>query len=234
MSAFNRLRLLAAVASLGVCGIASAASVPLTDPVTHQYSGWTANWDSSLDAFVSVVTDGLSGNAVFIQKFAEFTGPPPGGLSPITITFQQTQPTTITNIVIEDEAITNGTGVPWTDFHMDITDSGDAHFDPTATAGSGGPGPIGFNINPFTTAAFGTSASGPNTTLDLGGGTVPAGTIWTPGNGPSGDGQLWMSVSPHAAAPFTVFTLKERPTVPEPTTLGALAIGGLALLRRRK
>jgi hypothetical protein len=219
----------AAVAALGFFGTSfrsDAAVVPLGT------SGWTASWDSSLDPFLSVVVDGQNANSVFIQKIVQFVGPPPGGLSPIAVTFTQTAPGAVPNIVIEDEVVTNQTGVPWLDFHMDITDSGDAAFNPALTAASGGPPPIGFSIAPFTTASFGTSASGPNTTLDIGGGVIAPGATWFPGAGPNGDGSLFITTNPHPTAPFTVFTLKERPTVPEPASLSVVALGALTLLRR--
>jgi hypothetical protein len=190
--------------------------------------GWQANWDDSLDPFVAIVSNGVVGDAVFIQKAAEFTqGPDQQGLFPaIPITFVQKDPNAVSNIVIQDEIITNSTGVDWTDFHMDILDGNDAFFDPAATMNSGGPPPIGWSIDPFTQAVF----SNNNQRLDISGGVVPNGTQWFPGNGAT-DGDLWISVNPQAQQPFTVFTLKETPT-PEPATVLALAIGGLFLRRR--
>jgi hypothetical protein len=180
--------------------------------------------------------DGQSANAVFIEKNAQFVGPPgPGGLiDPYAVTFTQTSANALPNIVIVEEAITNQTGVAWLDFHFDITDSGDAQFNVAATAGSGGPPPIGFSIAPFTTAVFGNSVAGPNTVLDIAGGVVPNGATWNPGAGPGGDGALWITTNPHTSAPYTVFTLKERPTIPEPSSLAILALGALPLLRRSR
>lgn len=220
----------AAAGALFVGSQAIAAVVPLGT------SGWTASWDNSLDPFLSIVVDGQTANSVIIEKIAQFLGPPgPGGLiDPYAITFTQTSPNAVPNIVINEETITNQNGVPWLDFHFDITDSGDATFNVAATLASGGPGPIGFSISPFTTAVFGPSASGPNTVLDLAGGVVPAGATWSPGSGPAGDGALWITAVPHTAAPFTVFTLKERPTIPEPSTLTLLGLGALPLLRRSR
>jgi len=199
-------------------------------------AGWRASWPNSLDSFLQIVVDGEDANAVYIQKIAQFVGAPgPGGLiDPYEVTFTQTAANAKPNIVIISEAITNQNGVPWLDFHFDLVDSGNATFNVAATAASGGPGPIGFNISPFTTAVFGPSSSGPNTRLDLAGGAVLPGQTWFPGTGPGGNGDLWITAVPQTSAPFTVFTLKERPTIPEPSSLALLAIGGLALVRRNR
>lgn len=221
-----RVRLVAAGAAVALFAQAGlSAVVPLGN------SGWEAIWDSSLDPFVSINTVAVIGNAVFIQKSAEFTqGPDVNGLFPtIPIVFRQTSAGAVSNIVIEDEIITNSTGSPWFDFHMDLLNGNDAFFDPAATAASGGPGPIGFSIAPFTTAAF----SNNNQRLDIAGGTVPAGGVWFPGSGAL-NGQLWINATVAAQAPFTVFTLKETPTIPEPAGLAMLAVGGLVLVRRRR
>lgn len=217
------LVLLALVAAFAFSTRSNAGVIPLGN------SGWEAVFDSSLDPFVDIVVDGETSQAVFIQKFAQFLEPPQGGIfSSINIVFRQTRPGAVPFIVINDEVVTNSTGSPWFDFHFELVDSGDAVFDVARTATSGGPPPIGFSIAPFTQASFGNG----NTTLDIAGGTIPNGGIWFPGNGPS-DGQLWISTAPRQTAPFTTFTLKELPTIPEPASLAFLAIGGLALIRRR-
>lgn len=219
------LLVIAFAGMLAVAARSQAGVIPLGN------SGWEAVFDAGLDPFVDIVVDGETSEAVFIQKFAQFLQPPgPGGIfGGIDIVFRQTRPGAVPFIVINDEVVTNSTGTAWLDFHFELVDSGDAAFDPARTAASGGPGPIGFSIAPFTTASFGSG----NTTLDVGGGVIPNGGIWFPGNGPS-DGQLWIAANPSPTAPFTLFTLKERPTIPEPSSLALLAFGGLALTRRRK
>jgi len=195
-------------------------------------AGWTATWDSSLDGLVQILDSDcnfLSQGRVFIEKSATFTqGPSPSGVFPtISITFIQTANTNVNRIIIEDEILTNLTGSPWTDFHMDLIDSGDATFNVADTAASGGSGPIGFSIAPFTQAAFTNS----NTRLDILGGVVPNGTVWTPGGGVS-NGELHINVNPHVLPGIpTVFSLKETPT-PEPGSLALLALGAAAVLRR--
>jgi hypothetical protein len=223
---FKKVFILAAAMMLLATPLQSNAGVvPLGN------SGWEAIWDAGLDPFVDIVVDGETSNAVFIQKFAQFLQPPgPGGIfAGLNIQFRQTRPGAVPFIVINDEVVTNSTGAAWFDFHFELIDGGDVTFDPARTAASGGPAPIGFSISPFTIASYGSG----NTTLDMAGGVVPNGGVWFPGNGPS-DGQLWINAAPTTAGPFRVFTLKERPSIPEPASLSVLALGGLALIRRRK
>ena len=96
------------------------------------------------------------------------------------------------------------------------------------TASSGGPAPIGYYINPFTTAVFGSG----NRTLDFGGGTIADNMTWFPGTGVS---SLWLDVTSNSAAPLSEFTLTQAPqAVPEPTALiSGLVVASLALIRRR-
>jgi hypothetical protein len=175
---------------------------------------------------------GVVGDAVFIQKSAEFTQAPVNGIFPaIPIVFRQTDANAVTNIVIDDEIITNSTGEDWYDFHMVLLDSGNAFFDPDATMNSGGGGPIGWTISPFTQASF----SADLTELNISGGVVTAGSSWFPGDGVD-NGQLWINVTPGdgETVPFTVFTLKEYPTIPAPSAVVLITLGGLCLGRRRR
>jgi hypothetical protein len=210
-------------------------------------SGWEAVWDDSFGsgpgALVSINTLSVDFNAangegaVFFQKSAEFTQGPVNGIFPsIPIVFRQiagwTGPT-VRNLVIDDEIITNSTGAHWSDFHFDLLDHGEVWFDPARTAASGGGGPIGFSIDPFTNATFSNFVA-PNQPMRLdifGGPGIASGTQWFPGDG-ANDGQLWIHVS--ALTGSTLFVLKETPT-PAP---GALALLGVGLMlgggRRRR
>jgi hypothetical protein len=216
--------------------VGSAAALALSSPVQAGFvdigGGWRAEWDGSLDGLVDVISLGVVGNAVFIEKSAEFTQAPVNGVFPaIPIVFRQVDVNAVTNIVIDDEIITNSTGEDWFDFHMVLIDSGNALFDPDATMNSGGGGPIGWTIEPFTQASFNADL----TELEIFGGVVTAGSVWFPGDG-GDNGQLWINVNPGDGEidPFTVFTLKEFPTIPAPSALAVLALGGLCLRRRRR
>jgi hypothetical protein len=210
-------------ASTGVAAILAAfgASTAQADTIILGTSGWQATWDSSLDGLVDIIVDGVTADSVIIQKAAEFRQPPgPDGLfPPILVTFQQISPNAVSRIIMNDEILTNSTGAPWTDFHMELVDGGDATFDPAATYGSG------FSIAPFTNLTF----SPDNTALDIfGGGSIPNGGVYFPG---AAAGNLFIDVVTSPTAPFTTFTLKEYPT-PEPTTALLLVLGA-ALIRRR-
>ncbi len=188
-------------------------------------SGWKAVWAPSFDDYLDITLDGYDGNAVFIQKSAQFTAPPgPGGFPAIPIQFTQIAFPAAEYIVINDESILNSTGASWGDFHFLLIDHADAAFDPALTNASS---PNGFDTFPFVNQAFSDS----NHAFDVSGGVVPNGGSWFPGATP-GDGQLWIDVVPHENTPYTTFTFKEIPT-PEPTTAILLAMGMLFSIRRR-
>lgn len=207
-------------------------------------SGWTASWDVSLDGLVDFVVDGETANAVIIQKFAEFTqGPGFGGIMPpINVTFTQNGPNPKTFIVMNDEVITNSTGVDWTDFHMDIVNGGDVAFNRTLTDASNGG--AGFSTAPFVNQSWGGWLGGDHyESFEVDGfglgGTVDDGTVWNPGGGAL-DGELFIELLSvkDGITDFTVFSLKERPTIiPEPASALLLMAGVLGLVgfvRRRR
>jgi len=196
---------------------------------------WQAEWDASLDPYVSVESLGIQstpdGDAIFIEKSAEFIQPSVNGVFPsIPIVFRQTGPSDVEFIVIEDEVITNSTGEDWFDFHLQLVDGNDAFFDPTRTMNSGGAGPIGWDVSPFTQAEF----SPDNRELDIFGGSVADGETWTPGfTAPGEGGALWIDVNSADSKPFTIFTLKETPSIPSPASIALLALAGITALPRR-
>ncbi len=184
--------------------------------------GWQASWDSSLNNFISVNDHGVVNGALFIEKVVEFTAPPVGGVFPaVDILFQQISPNAVSNIVIDDEIITNSTGSPWSAFTMDLVGSPNVTFDPVATAASGG-----FSVNPFASSAF----SNGNQTFTAFNGTVAPGGFWFPG---SVSGQLWINIANLSPTSGISFTLSERP-VPGPAAIGLLAVAGLIGSRRRR
>jgi MYXO-CTERM domain-containing protein len=193
--------------------------------VVNLADNWVAEWDNSLNGLVTIQFVDYIGGAIHIQKSAQFTQGPNGqGLYPaIPIVFRQIGASNVTHIVIDDEIITNQTGTTWTDFHMEVLDSGDASFNPDLTAASANGN--GFSIAPFTQFAF----SNNNMNLDIWGGQILNNQTWFPGDG-GFDGELWINVNSHWNGSIgTVFTLKEIPT----PTPGALALLGLAALGGR-
>lgn len=216
--------------ALGVAAPLYAGMIRLTD-AEGQDSGWQASWDDSLDPYVSISVEDVifDTNAVYIRKEAEFTQGPVNGLFPsIIIMFRQVSIEAVGNIVISEEVVTNSTGRSWTDFHMSVTGGNDVAFDPDATGASGGGGPIGFSVGPFTGASF----TNGNQRLNLDDGSVAAGETWQPGSPGIGD-DLWISAEVRETAPLTTFWLKERPT-PEPATLAMLGLAASAVIMRRR
>jgi len=225
---FTRMGLLATALTIAlVAGIPREAA---GRTIVLGESGWQATFDDSLDPYVDLVVDAVTADAVFIEKAAEFRQPPgPAGFPPIAIQFRQIAWPAVSQIVINDEIITNSTGVNWTDFHFRVLDSGDAFFNPALTFASG------FSTSPFDNQAFSPdnlSFSVDGFGLGPGGSDaiVPDGGVWFPGSGLT-DGELYIDVVPHMEAPFTVFTLKETPT-PEPASLLLLLVGALLMQRR--
>ena len=194
-------------------------------------SGWRASWDDQLDPVAQIVLSATgvdpTNNRVLIEKTAQFTEPPVGGVFPsIDILFEQIAPEAVRYIVIEDEIITNQTGEDWTDFHMEILDNPGVVFDPALTLASNGPAPIGFTINPFSQASFDNG----NTLLNIWDGVVLDTFNWFPGGGIS-NGELYIDANPTGS---TSFILRETPT-PEPGTLAMMALGfGAIRLQCRK
>lgn len=170
-------------------------------------TGWQAEWDASLDNVVDIDFIEVIDNTIFFQKSAQFTQPPIGGfIQPIIITFRQIGPSTITNFVIDDEIISNHTGTNWTGFAMQLLNGGATVYDPAMSASSGGGGPIGFSVDPFTIAVFADS----NRTLNIFGGILANGEDWYPG-GTINDGQLWINVQSGGTGEFASFDLAEGP-----------------------
>ncbi len=223
--------------SLNVCGFAAvmvgclgafapAATIQLVDPVTGADSGWQASFADG--DMVTLVVDAVTDGAVFIEKFVDFQGPiGPGGLLPsVNIDFVQTgsDANTVSTIVIVDEVLTNLQGADWGGFLWTIPDKGEAFFNVSDSSG--------FSTSPFGNATFSAFSSNDGnlaSTLIATGGTVANGETYFPG---AGAGELYINVD-LGQADVTSFVLKERP-VPEPACLVLLAIGGLAVVRRRR
>jgi len=141
----------------------------------------------------------------------------------------------VPNIRINDESLSNQTGADWLDFHWVLFQHGHASFNQGVTIYTDDPGvnfpPAGvFDVYPFTQYVWDNAAVDIQK-LSLSGGLIPDNGSWFPGLLSSG--YLEINVDIDAAPEEFSFSLKELPT-PEPATLSLLAIGALALLRRRR
>lgn len=208
-------------ACLCIASVANAGSTALFE----NQGGWSAFSTSPYINSISI--DSITPDALVIEISKDFyDGPGIGGVFPaVLIDFVQVgdDANTVTSIVIEDETVTNSTGVDWTDFHWQVLDSGQAWFNVSESSP--------FSVNPFTNKTF-TGVSGNTATgLNADGGVVLDGTSFFPG-GAAGDGHLVIDVDLGNTNPVS-FLFKQFPT-PEPATLALLAMGGLAVIRRRR
>lgn len=165
-------------AALMAIGLAAAPAKATTEELVGfngQDSGWSATWNSSLDSQLNLVFKGIVGNDFFIEKDATFNSNDMGGLE---ITFTKTSSTADT-LVINDESISNNSGVAWSQFNFalgtSLNSSGQPGFAFENSAGGAGLGD--FDISPFTSFAF----TNNNTVLSMTGGTINNGSVWMPG-----------------------------------------------------
>jgi hypothetical protein len=192
----------AAAAVLGFASLTSAVPrelVGIDSSGNAVSSGWTWDVSTALEPYVNLVFIRLEGNNFFFEKDAVITRTS----DPVTITFNRIANNAST-LVINDETVTNNSGVDWTGFKMELssgtTPGGLPNFAFMTHDGSGGIGD--FKIDPFATFSF----SNNNSTLVLGGGSpVVNGSTWYPGaNSDTGLALV-------ANANDTTFTLKETP-----------------------
>jgi len=218
-----------AVGMLGWFNFASAAPVPLVDPVTGASSGWQWEVSSAQAPLVNLVFIRSEGNNFFFEKDAEFTAQS----DVISIQFSKIAGVPAKTLVINDEALLNNSGTDWGGFEM-VLSSGSVGGTPNFAFMTSDNSPnIGdFKIDPFTAFKFQNS----NSDLILTGGTVKAGSTFFPG------AQSNTGLAIVASGNADTFTLKEIPLViPLPlaawtglSTLVLLAgVGGAKRLRGR-
>lgn len=214
------------VVALLAVPVAQAVVVPLGD------SGWEASFVPPPDGVLEIeVLDNGGGEAsqggrgdLVIRITKEFTLPPDpdtGVFPSVVIVFRQIADDADTSrrIVIDEEWITNRTGVAWTDYHYALLLGGGTAFDADASSN--------FSIDPFDPVQSGFSNDFRQ--FELQGGVVPDGGLFTPG---VDSGALVIDADLSRDRP-QVFVFKQFPT-PEPATW-VLLVGtaGVWAVRRR-
>lgn len=219
-----------------LCSVASAAIwIPIDD------TGWSVGMAQPFVGKVTVVYDETTDDAIVIELRKTFNVDAFEGNRgmPIWLDFKLVNsqaPNYRPIIEIADEYITNETGRDWYDFHIVVAgDVGAAPyvgFDAQYIFEGGVP-----DYNPFETVVFDSSMyvglNGMPTKVDMYNGVVPDDGDFLPGfagaNPETNKLRIVTDMDDGMA-----FTLKEWPTIPEPTTLGLLGMGLVGLVRRRR
>ena len=231
--------------SVFVCAVAVLV-VPLVAgaDVLYEGQGWRI---SGPQWGLAVVEDPLPLDHVLaLEVFKVFDIPQDpvfGTMSPLTLVFEQIAPDDETSdmILINDEMITNGTGEAWVGFSWTLVQFGYADFNEELTfpGDFGGNPAYDFDLDVFNEHEWLYSQPSPNPatwsqTLRAYDGVVPDGGLFMPG---VMSGQLVIDVDLlgfDGSDADAIFFLKEYPTLPEPTTLAVVVLGGLMLLRKRR
>jgi hypothetical protein len=193
--------------------------------------GWQITPGGNGANTVSVTQDDGDSGVLVLQLFKDYLQPvgQDGDMSSITLIFQQIGPDaqTASKIVINDELVSNHTGVAWTDFHWILGPMGYASFNQDETYPAGG---VGFSTSPFISHEW-TQTSG-DPTLSVFGGTLANNSSFNPGY--AGALVIDVNLGADGGSANGIFTLTEIPTIPEPMTMSLLAIGSVYLAMRRK
>lgn len=214
--------------------VALMTSVPAFGTITFQLGGgWEADVPDDSNVSIVVDTDNTDPSFIAIEISKDFLDPPEFGVFPAQlIAFRQvdTDANTVSRIVIADEAITNQTGVDWTDYHYSVANNGGVAWFNVPLSD--------FQITPFTNKVFtdlyGFGDPDKATDIDLDGGVVPNNSTFYPG-GPPNNGDIVIDVDLSINnSDNESFVLKQFPT-PEPSSIALLVCGGaLVAVRRRK
>ncbi len=231
---------------VGMLVLSAQGAVMSTEDVPLGNSGWKVNGPSYYDLNVDVQSEGENGGikwvSIIISKNFRF-GPDPftGDFPSITLTFSQVDDVAAedlaTRIIILEENIANSTGSDWTDFHWLLFRHGIAGFNQEMTNPTTDVQEYGWLISPFTQYTWEQNPALDVEMLSVEGGVVLDNESFHAGTG-SGtmviDIDLGLNDAPIDAPPSpAIFKLSQMPT-PEPATLTLLAVGGVALLRRRR
>jgi hypothetical protein len=229
--------------------IVSLASPSDAGAATIQFQGWQASWDDSHQqadgSYVVLTVLAQSGsNYTVLQKVAvfgtELVNDAGDEIETIAIKFQQISADASQNLIITTESVTNATGKPWDRFAFTIvggheTENGIPHFDLERTFSVSDP----FSITPFTDV-YATGLDGYALDIVVSGGIVEHGDVWRPG---VASGALYIkpapSSSPRTFQSFTFYETAiavggERAAIPEPASVGLLAVAGTVMLTRRQ
>jgi len=187
-------------------------------------SGWTWDVSSAQAPLVNLVFIKSVNGAFYFEKDAELVT----ANEPLVITFNKISESA-SNLVINDETVTNHTGVDWNAFRMELS-SGNTDGTPNFVfvTSDGSPGIGDFSIDPFTSFQFYNQNSG----LLVNGGVVHNGETWFPGS-ESNTGLAIMNTQ----GVHQTFTLKEIPVaipLPAAAWTGLSTLVGLGLVGARK
>ena len=197
----------AALALATVAGSAFAGEVFPGPQTINLGGGWQVTVANALTTQITSVNGqtALQDGYLAITKTASFTQVDPftDAPQPISITFTQIadDANTASVIRINQEFLTNLTGLTWGGFRQQLALSGAATFDNASTGMSVGPN--------FTTN---TMSAGNREMITSGGPGVASGSSWNPG----ATGDLIININLGASGTPVVFTLKEIPLVPTP------------------